>query len=53
MLAINESRSESSPFRPISACCGAFFSSEFQFSAFQLYPSTPFPPQPPFPHPPV
>ena len=37
-LTQNENRREISQSRQISAFCGAFFLSAFQFSAFQLYP---------------
>jgi len=52
-FAANESCRETSEFRQITAFCGAFSLSAFQFSAFQFYPNPPFPPQPPFPRPPV
>ena len=52
-LEANENLYEFSRFRRSSAFCGVSFLSEFQFSAFQLYRNSPFPPQPPFPRPPV
>jgi hypothetical protein len=42
-LVANENRREFSPFRRLPALCGAFFMSAFQFSAFQLYQTSPFP----------
>ena len=49
MFAINEFCRASSGSRPNPACRRAFFISEFQFSAFQLYPIPLFPRNPPFP----
>jgi hypothetical protein len=53
MFAANEDCHETSEFRQDQAFYGAFSLSAFQFSAFQLYRNSPFPPQPPFPRPPV
>jgi hypothetical protein len=52
-LEVDENRREVSRYRQIPASSGAFFLSAFQFSAFQLYPNSPFSPQPLFPPPPV
>jgi hypothetical protein len=46
-LTANENRRKFSQFHQIPASSGAFFLSAFQFSAFQIYPNSPFPPQPP------
>jgi len=52
-LVVNEYCPETSDFGQNPAFCGVFSLSAFQFSAFHLYPNSPFPSQPLFPRPPV